>query len=172
MKNKILLLFTLAFLLISCSSNDDEKPFTGSSEDILGTWNITGLTTETSVTLTSNGQTVNSQESTEGKEFNATMVFSANTVKTAGSYNQVYTSTVNGDTTTSEEFVDVDDDTQTWSLSESTLIITDDSGDGMSLDVIEFTNNKLKLESTNNESSTGNNSTGEYTYSVVITLER
>jgi len=172
MKKKILLLFTLTFLLISCSSNEDEKPFTASSADIIGTWNLNGFKSEASVIFTNDGQTESSLESSEGKEFNATFVFSANTVKTAGSYNVLYTITSNGNTTTSEDVVDIDDDPQTWNLSDNTLNIIDDSGDIISFDVIEFTNNKLKLESINNETFTEGDITGEYTYSIVITLER
>lgn len=174
MKNKILLLFTAAVFLISCSS--DDNIFSGSSSDIVGTWDLTLIKSEGNVEITLNGITESSTENSEGKDYNVTYVFSENpnSVKTSGTYTNVITYTTNGNISTSEEVINMDDNTgsQTWSLNTNTLVITDSSGEVVSLDIIEFTDNKLRLKSTIDETENDNGLIIKVNLVIYITLER
>ncbi|MEM1357245.1 MAG: hypothetical protein AAGF89_03560 [Bacteroidota bacterium] len=51
------LLFMSLFLISSCGGDDDSPPILITSEDIVGTWNLTGMDIDAKLSLTEMGQT-------------------------------------------------------------------------------------------------------------------
>lgn len=126
MKTKLLLL-SFAVILFSCSKDDDPMP---TSDGLLGTWTMTGLTYNgtTTTTITGSGS-INADFTGTGKDMDYTTTFQSNpnTVTSAGSYTIRLTTTIMGQTSTDDyEFEEALSD-GTWELHGKTLTITNGS---------------------------------------------
>ncbi len=99
---KLITVFSITLFLASCSSSDDAPQV--DAKDMLGTWNLTEITTEGTTKSTANGVTIESTFSSFGKNYNAKTIFTENpnNFESSGSYTSVLTTTTLGQENTIE----------------------------------------------------------------------
>ena len=150
MKSKILLLLTVITFLTACESNENIN-ISITSADLIGTWNVTSQTVESTNTVTSQGTSATYQTSGYGKDYNLTYTFSEdpNILKTQGGYTFVVTTNLPGQPATTQEtpITTVDGlDSGSWSLNDTTITVTDNNNQSSIIQVTSFTGNVLKLK--------------------------
>ncbi len=162
--SKLLFLFIMAAVTLSCSSDDDNPPaYTLSSENFVDTYKLKFLELKEVETVTfTNGSTSTSSSTTVGSVFqNVNFVFNSNNTYTAnGLFNTVTTvRNPDGSTTTGDTVIVDLDEAGTYSLnvSNSTLIVTDSSGDVTAMEIRDYTETGMTLYS--EETTVSNNST-------------
>jgi hypothetical protein len=122
MKITKLLFLSIVVILFSCSEDEDPLP---TSEGMVGTWSVTGITYKGTTTTSGNGMNVKADFTGTGKEMDFTTTFDSdpNTVTSEGSYVIELKTTVMGQSTTEDyTFNDIFTD-GTWTLNGRTLSV-------------------------------------------------
>lgn len=147
MKNliKLITLFSITLFFASCSSSDDAPQV--NSKDLLGTWNLTEVTTEGTTKSTGNGVTIESTYTSLGKDYNAKLIFSENPNKfqSSGSYTSVVTTTTLGQESTINVPINNIIGAGDWEITGNTLN-TSGYGDDASAEILELNESTLKLK--------------------------
>ncbi len=150
MKKISLLLVSVMFVFISCSSDDDSSNPVDLSVDITGQWEITKVESEGEAIIVFEGQTFTGTLSGFGKDFDAQVLFTDNPkeVIPTGTFTMVLTTTFFGLTETDEFPVDFSNELQTgsWSIVGNQLVITEaTTGETQSAQFLELQQSKMVL---------------------------
>jgi len=141
----------LTILFISCSSDDNSTIDTNAQEEnLIGTWNLSEIKQEGTVTSNIQGIPVQSHYSAYGKDINAQVTFTQNpnNFTSSGNYTSVVTVTILGQANTQEFNVSIDDFLNLgtcWSLNKGVITINQ-GGKTVDINIIELTTLTLKLE--------------------------
>ncbi|AZJ31815.1 Lipocalin-like domain-containing protein [Tenacibaculum mesophilum] len=152
---KILFVFSISFLLFSCSDSNDLVEI--SNEDLIGKWNLIDLTSNVTNKFSYQGNTVNSTTAVYGKNYNFSMTFSENPneYSTEGSLTLVTKTNTNGevDTQETESSSIMDLESGEWEIKGNKLI-TKSNGVSSEMIIDSYTENKLVLKQKINETQT------------------
>lgn len=180
MKSKILIITILLSTLYSCNvSNTSLEAI--SSQDLLGTWTIQGITMDNAVLNVTDPIVTTLTGSGFGKNFNSSISFTENPNNVAHGGNFVFELTYkepSGLEATEELIFDnifFNDNfgftSSSWELNDNTLKLNE-GGETLTIDVISFTNNVLTIETDVNKSITLNNVTSTVVGKASIILQK
>ncbi|CAL2086959.1 Lipocalin-like domain-containing protein [Tenacibaculum sp. 190524A05c] len=160
---KLLLLFVSMSLFVSCSDDNGETLVDVDASEIVGKWDLIELTANGKSTNETLGQSVETEFSTLGKDFDFEVEFTNNpqNVTGTGSYNSVVTYTALGQTTT--EVIPTTTanglEDATWDVNGGILKITPSIQTALNLasdaKIIEFDGEKMRLKFDINQSAEG-----------------
>ncbi len=136
------LTFSIFLLLVSCKKEET------TSADFAGTWNLTAITCDDGVTTTTDGADVaTATYKFNGKDYNVKVVFKDDkTYTSSGSYTQVLTTTVLGQTFTQEFPSNAFSTSGTWAKTSTTLTFTDSQNNAGAYEILEETDVKVRMK--------------------------
>jgi len=192
MKLYKLLFASALFLFISCNSDEDGTPGEVNTSELVGTWNLTSLTSNGEVTTTVQGisATVDFENTSSNEMFSCVFTENPNQVNCSGSYTSTATVSVAGQNISTEE-VDVPNTTSTttWEIENETDLIFGESfyeiEESIDVDVAEnlvfseesttittLTETTLVFESIAKGTFESQGNQSEFDITVVISMER
>lgn len=160
---KVFLLFISFSILVSCSDDTQETLIDVAASEIIGEWELIEFTSEGTSKTKTLGQTVDTEYSVYGKDFDFDVVFTDNpkNVTGTGSYNSVATYTILGETTTEVIPTNTANGLEdgTWSVNEGILKITPSIQTSLNVysdaKIIEFDGDTMRLKLNINQSAKG-----------------
>ncbi|MGQ3678324.1 MULTISPECIES: hypothetical protein [Tenacibaculum] len=170
---KILFVFSISFLLFSCSDSNDLVEI--SNDDLVGKWNLIELTSNVTNKFSYQGNTVKSTTSIYGKNYNFSMTFSdnPNEYSTEGSLTIVTETNTNGEVETQEiesgSIMDLE--SGEWEIKGNKLI-TKNNDVSSEIIIDSYTENKLVLKQKINETQTVQGVGVEIVGNATVILER
>ncbi len=156
MKKIALLLFlTSSILFTSCDKDDDSVSIEIDETLIPGEWDLTALNVENGKTITITGdQRINESYTSFGKNFELLVSFSDSSflysALSYGVYTSVITTTFSGESTTKEVLISDFLPDGKWNTEGNLLIITKD-GVSKSFEILELSQNTIRLKTEINE---------------------
>ncbi|MEO9571601.1 MAG: lipocalin family protein [Polaribacter sp.] len=177
MKTKILLLLAVVTFLTACETNDNAN-IDITSADLIGTWNLTQQSIDDgSMTITSEGQTQTVTYSALAKDLDITYTFSVNPneLNLNGSYTLVATANFLGQSETEEQEINTSlfpIKPVAWSLNGNALTFTEENDFPAVLNVVEFSENYLKLVGEINETETDGGESYNIKATITFVLEK
>ncbi len=156
---KLLLLFVSMSLFIGCSDDNGETLADVDASEIVGKWDLVDFKSDGKTTTTLQGQSIDSDYSSFGKDYNFEVDFGDNpkNVTGTGSYTTVITTTTLGQTQTQEVPTSSASglESGTWSVSGGVLTIAPNNQAQTNLvtnaKIIEFDVDTMKLKLDINE---------------------
>jgi len=148
----LFLLFAVTVILSSCSKDNNEE-INATEASLIGTWNLTALETNDGRAVTIiEGESVVSDFTAVGKDFDSVIVFSENPqiVTSEGSYTTVLTTTVMGQTTTQEEPGENFFESDEWRL-DGNLLYFRTGEEEIALTIIALSDSEITLRYTIDE---------------------
>jgi hypothetical protein len=144
---KLILLFTVAISLISCSDNTEVIDVQKS--DLIGTWNLTDLTSNVTMKGSILGQSVSNNVTVKGKDYNFTFTLSENpdVYSANGEFTAVATTEIAGVTKTEETKTKSLQDLESgdWEVMSDKLIFKG-NGESTEIKIVSITETKLVLK--------------------------
>jgi hypothetical protein len=144
---------------------------------LVGEWNVTAQTLDTSTTASNQGITISSNTKSYGKDFNFLFTFSENpnVISAIGTYTSVNTTTIPGQSDLVQEF-DVNSidgfDSGNWSLSGNTITFTDNNNEESFAEIVEYSGTKLILKAVVNEEQDISGVSVKISGEMLLTLEK
>lgn len=149
-KYKFLVLAFLAVGIISCNSDDDADGGGDTSGDLIGTWIAESIDLTNTISVTTDGITVETLQEGVGTHIDATLTFSEDPDEftSEGSFDLELTTTILGvsETETIEDVEFLDDGTWTRSGDNLTLMNDDDTQGNATIEVLTDTELRLRIE--------------------------
>lgn len=171
MKNLLKLLPILLLLtIVSCGKDGNQK---SSTDELVDTWELTGLDYTGSNTTSAGGLDVVQSFVGEGKDFNASIEFKDDgTFVSMGTYNVTLTTTTSGISTTDEVTVDEFLGEGTYTFDGSTITIVNTDSDVSSTGTITIDANDLTMLVNTNDVTNGPAFTSTVVIDQVIKLSK
>lgn len=175
MKKNLLLFIATVFLLTSCSSNENEN--LTEAINLIGDWYLTAQTLNATFTITEGTETATFTSNAVGKDFNFKITFLENpkTIAKSGSFNVKTTSSATGEPDQVEESTINSEDgffAGSWSLSGTTLTITNSENEVRVGELTIIDENTLSFIASYQETETDGNLTINAEVVFQFTIER
>jgi len=157
--SKILLVLFVSISVLSCKKDDDgDNSFLLSSANLAGTYSISSLNADTTITTVLAGIPISVVTNSVGSVFQIDIIFSdAGTYTVNGQYLLTSTTTGDGQTTTNSEII-VLDETGSYQIDANAQTITFDGNSSLgsgALSISEFTQTQVRMMQSISESNNG-----------------